>query len=274
MLQTRVLTAVVLLAVLLAVVYSESFLLFIAVASAFFAATAWESARLFQASRPALAAAVWTAVFVVLVFQLESAAPVLLFTLCVAIWALRFAPALAVGLPNIESVGNRLVQALYSLTVLGCFLAIVVMLRRSPPYLVSVLAIVWVADIGAYFSGKAFGRRKLAPSISPGKSWEGAIGGWLLVLLVAAATVPYAPLRDTFAPLVQARFGWAGFVLLMTLLVAASIVGDLFESMLKRRAGVKDSSRLIPGHGGVFDRIDGLLPVAIAVGVLAASIAN
>lgn len=260
MLRTRVLTAVALLVVLLLVLYSGSWPLFLAASAAFLGAAAWEGARLFQASRPAFLALIWTALFLAVILVGEGTQQMLLFALCAAIWTVRFAPALGLGLPALGSVGNRLVQALYNLAVVGCFVAIVVLFRRSPAYLVSVLAIVWVADIGAYFSGKAFGRRKLAPSISPGKSWEGAIGGWLLVLLLGALTVDYPPLRETFAPLAQSRFGWGGYALLMTLLVAASIIGDLFESMLKRRAGVKDSSALLPGHGGVLDRIDALIP--------------
>jgi len=117
-----------------------------------------------------------------------------------------------------------------------------------------------VADIGAYFSGKGFGRHKLAPSISPGKSWEGAVGGWLAVLVVAAVAVMMLG-ELTFVGRLYMRFGWPGFIVVMTLLVAASVVGDLFESQLKRRAGVKDSSNLLPGHGGVLDRIDALIPV-------------
>ncbi|MNQ49508.1 Phosphatidate cytidylyltransferase [compost metagenome] len=123
----------------------------------------------------------------------------------------------------------------------------------------------WIADIGAYFSGKAFGKRKLAPSISPGKSWEGAIGGGIAVLLIAAITIIAAPslpvLQDTFAVQLQLRRGWLVALLVLLLVVAASIVGDLFESQLKRRAGIKDSSNLLPGHGGVLDRIDALIPV-------------
>jgi phosphatidate cytidylyltransferase len=125
------------------------------------------------------------------------------------------------------------------------------------------MVLVWIADIGAYFSGKAFGKRKLAPSISPGKSWEGAIGGAVAVLLIAALAILFgAPaLADTFAARVQARFGWLALAAVLLVLVAASVVGDLFESQLKRRAGVKDSSSLLPGHGGVLDRIDALIPV-------------
>jgi phosphatidate cytidylyltransferase len=125
------------------------------------------------------------------------------------------------------------------------------------------MAIVWVADIGAYFAGKAFGKRKLAPSISPGKSWEGAIGGAIAVLVIASLTVLYGgpALANTFAVRVQHAFGWPALVAVLVLMSAASVVGDLFESQLKRRAGMKDSSKLLPGHGGVLDRIDALIPV-------------
>jgi phosphatidate cytidylyltransferase len=131
------------------------------------------------------------------------------------------------------------------------------------------MALVWVADIGAYFAGKTFGKHKLAPSISPGKSWEGAIGGWIAVLVIAAGSTKISALADTFSSRVVAAWGWPGFIAVMTLIVAASIAGDLFESQLKRRACMKDSSSLLPGHGGVLDRIDALiptLPLAVLLG--------
>jgi len=173
---------------------------------------------------------------------------------------IRFVPALKLGLPPLKTPANRLLSITYTLALLGCFIAIVSLFQHSPLYLLSVMAIVWIADIGAYFAGKGFGRHKLAPSISPGKSWEGAIGGWLAVLVAAAATVMYLD-GDTFSGRLYERFGWLGFIVVMSLLVAASVVGDLFESQLKRRAGFKDSSNLLPGHGGVLDRIDALIPV-------------
>jgi phosphatidate cytidylyltransferase len=125
---------------------------------------------------------------------------------------------------------------------------------------------VWIADIGAYFSGKAFGKRKLAPSISPGKSWEGAIGGAIAVLALASLSIILAGgaapwLQDSFAFRLQARFGWAAALLVLLVIVIFSVIGDLFESQLKRRAGMKDSSNLLPGHGGVLDRVDALIPV-------------
>jgi len=261
MLKTRIITAVVLLAVLLAVVWSGSALVFNAVLVLFFAAAAWESARLFKSRQPLVGAALWAAVLAFLLVRRQGGDAYLLLLLCVALWAIRFAPALALGLPSLESVGNRLMSWVYGIAILGCFIAIAMLYARSALYLLSVMAIVWIADIGAYFSGKAFGRRKLAPSISPGKSWEGAIGGWLAVLVLASLSTFAPALQDTFAVHLQRSMGWAGMLAVLTLVVAASVVGDLFESMLKRRAGMKDSSNLLPGHGGVLDRIDALIPV-------------
>lgn len=261
MLRTRVITALVLLAVLLSVFYTQSFLFFALVAAAFFAAAAWESLRLFGNGRPAVGAALWTAAFLFMVFWGNLSRTPWLFGLCVAAWALRLAPSLKTGLPPLHTVGNSLLSAIYGVAILGSFIAIVVLFGHSAVYLLSVLALVWVADIGAYFAGKAFGKRKLAPSISPGKSWEGAIGGALAVLLIGAASTLIPALSDTFAVNLQSRWGWTGFVGVMVLLAAASVVGDLFESQIKRRAGMKDSSSLLPGHGGVLDRIDALVPV-------------
>jgi len=162
-------------------------------------------------------------------------------------------------------MGNTMLSMVYAVTLVACFVAILLLFARGPVYLLSVMAIVWAADIFAYFSGKAFGKRKLAPTISPGKSWEGAVGGLVAVLLLAGVTVLLAPsvplLQDTFAVRLAGRMGWGIMLAVLVLIVAASIVGDLFESMLKRRSGMKDSSNLLPGHGGVLDRIDALVPV-------------
>lgn len=269
MLKTRVITALVLLAVLLSVLYSKSLVFFLLVTAAFFGAAAWESARLFRLAQPIVGAVVWTLIFLLAVYFVSMAGMQFLFVLCVAIWAIRLAPSLALGLPAADSVGSRLLSVVYGIAVFGCFVAIVALFQRSPLYLLSVMAIVWIADIGAYFAGKAFGKRKLAPSISPGKSWEGAIGGWIAVLVLAGLSAHYPPLADAFSGRVLAGLGWTGFVCVMTLMVAASIVGDLFESQLKRRAEMKDSSNLLPGHGGVLDRIDALiptLPLAVLIG--------
>lgn len=138
-------------------------------------------------------------------------------------------------------------------------------------FLLSVLLLVWVADISAYFAGKALGGRftksKLAPSISPGKTWEGvwgAMAGVVLLavvwLLIAAPTGPAVLADSALYVRVAGRHGWAVMLLAVVFLVAMSIVGDLVESLIKRSAGAKDSSGLLPGHGGVLDRVDALLP--------------
>ena len=121
-----------------------------------------------------------------------------------------------------------------------------------------VFAIVWATDIGAYFTGRAIGGPKLAPAISPGKTWAGFYGGIVAATIVAGAWAMVTGLDPVL-------------LLLAPLFSVAAQGGDLFESWMKRRAGVKDSGRLLPGHGGVFDRLDGLLPVAIltAASVLA-----
>jgi phosphatidate cytidylyltransferase len=261
MLKTRVITALVLLAVLLSALFSNSFPVFFIVTAAFFAAAAWESFRLFQGRRSLVGAAFWTAAFAFLVFKGDLSRSTPLFGLCVAIWVIRLVPSLATGLPPLDGVANRFLNGVYGIAVLGCFIAIVALFKHSAIYLLSVMAIVWIADIGAYFSGKAFGRHKLAPTISPGKSWEGAIGGWISVLILAGAATLLPILHDTFSVRIYEKWGAFGLVVIMTLMVAASVVGDLFESQLKRRAGMKDSSSLLPGHGGVLDRIDALIPV-------------
>jgi phosphatidate cytidylyltransferase len=121
-----------------------------------------------------------------------------------------------------------------------------------------IFIVTWATDIGAYFTGKAIGGPKLAPSISPGKTWAGFYGGVAAATLLGAGWVLY-----THLPLI--------LILLAPLFAVASQGGDLFESRMKRWAGVKDSGRWLPGHGGVFDRVDGLLPVAIltAIAVIA-----
>ena len=134
-------------------------------------------------------------------------------------------------------------------------------------FLLSILVLVWVADVFAYFAGRAFGlkftRRKLAPAISPGKSWEGVWGGMAGVVVLALAWVwADASAQATVASLYSrlAARGWWLLLLGVVFLAAMSVVGDLVESLIKRSAGAKDSSRLLPGHGGVLDRVDALLP--------------
>ncbi|MCA1323527.1 phosphatidate cytidylyltransferase [Herbaspirillum sp. alder98] len=261
MLKTRVITALILLAILLPILYFDFFPAFAMAVLVFFAASAWECFRLFKSPRPAVWAVLWTLAFAVILFYSGMPSVRSLYMLCVALWVIRFVPGLRVGLPPFEAFANRLLNGSYMVAILGCFVAIVDLFHRAPLYLLSVMAVVWVADIGAYFAGKGFGRHKLAPGISPGKSWEGAVGGWLAVLVISAAVAMSVGLGETFQYRLFERWGWLGFVAVLTVMAAASVVGDLFESQLKRRAGMKDSSNLLPGHGGVLDRIDALIPV-------------
>lgn len=132
--------------------------------------------------------------------------------------------------------------------LLPTWAALVALHARGPELLLAAMALVWVADIAAYFTGRAFGRRKLAPSISPGKTWEGAAGAVVGVLVYGFAVAPLLPALPDIGPL--------AFAAILLLLTALSILGDLFESLAKRQAGIKDSSQLLPGHGGILDRID------------------
>ena len=265
MLKTRIITAFVLLAVLLPVLYFNNPTAFALVVSVFFGAAIWECFRLFNpgAKSALLIALAWTVAFAYAFFVREQGDPTFWFAIGVLLWALRFAPSLKFGLPPLATAANTMLSLLYAIALVACFAAIVMLFQYSALFLLSVLVIVWSADIFAYVCGRTFGKHKLAPSISPGKSWEGAIGGGIVTLLLAALSVVFGGdvLANTFAVRAQASFGWAGMLAVVALIVVASVVGDLFESQLKRRAGMKDSSNLLPGHGGVLDRIDALVPV-------------
>jgi phosphatidate cytidylyltransferase len=149
----------------------------------------------------------------------------------------------------------------------ACGLSLLFAYRTGLVYLVSILALVWIADIAAYFCGRAFGRHKLAPVISPGKTIEGALGGIAFVVVLATLSTQMPALSDSFFSQLWQHLDAPLFELVVILLVMLSIAGDLFESHLKRQAGVKDSGTLLPGHGGVLDRVDALLPV-IPIAVL------
>ena len=137
-----------------------------------------------------------------------------------------------------------------SVLILPAWMALLQLRQAGPLTLLAIMAVVWLADIGAYFFGRLLGKHKLAPNISPGKTWEGAFGGVFAVLAYGLLLSPHLP--ATLAgnlPLLA---------VLLSVLAAISILGDLFESLLKRQAGLKDSSNVLPGHGGVLDRIDSL----------------
>jgi phosphatidate cytidylyltransferase len=143
------------------------------------------------------------------------------------------------------------------LALIATWVAVVQIQARSPALLLALMAVVWVADTAAYFAGRRFGKRKLAPSISPGKTWEGVYGALIAVAVYALALLPLAERAGYSEPLLPAVV--VAWVALVLALAGVSIVGDLFESQLKRQRGVKDSGKLLPGHGGILDRIDALM---------------
>lgn len=156
-----------------------------------------------------------------------------------------------------------LVAALVGLVVLVPGILALAHLRAAGPWaLLGALALVWIADIAAYFAGRAFGRHKLAPGISPGKTWEGAAGAAVGVVFAGGATIIYLFPGDIPAAVL------ASLAMFLIAFTAISIEGDLFESMLKRQAGIKDSGAILPGHGGILDRIDSLTSTLPFAGLL------
>jgi phosphatidate cytidylyltransferase len=154
--------------------------------------------------------------------------------------------------------GASMILALALLT--AGWMALDSLLQKGLQWLVSVLAVVWIADIAAYFTGRALGRHKLAPRVSPGKTWEGVYGALAFVTVTALVVYGRWPHARLWSNHLLAEVAWPFALAALWCLVALSIVGDLFESLLKRQAQVKDSGRLLPGHGGVLDRIDATLP--------------
>jgi phosphatidate cytidylyltransferase len=271
MLLQRVVTALVLVCLLLAALMSSRAWPFALLMLALIAAAGWEWARLNQAGAGlalGLGGTVALAGLAALAAHWTDHVPATVWWLAVALWlgggivALRGGPAAWPQLPRLARMGVGTVA------VWLAWLAVAQARAVGINFLLSVLCLVWMADVAAYFGGRAFGRRKLAPSISPGKSWEGVWSGMAGVLALAAFWV-WLDGRAAFdgpslyTHLWQA-FGAVGSALALLALCGLSVVGDLVESLVKRAAGAKDSSRLLPGHGGVLDRVDALLPVVPA----------
>jgi phosphatidate cytidylyltransferase len=272
MLKTRVLTAICLLAGLLGALFFLPDLGWIALCALICAAAAWEWGGLAKwGGKARIAYAIALAALVLVFSPLRDDLPGSV--LCaLASGDCMFAKAVGMAfLCALAAVFWLLVApfwlrykwplrtwsaALTGVVVLAPPVLVFSILRTmGAPWLLGVAAIVWVADIAAYFSGRAFGGRKLAPSISPGKTWAGAVGGALGVVAYCNAT--YWTMLFPVEPTVTLVHVFAAQIFFIGL-AALSIVGDLFESLLKRQAGVKDSGHLLPGHGGILDRIDSL----------------
>ena len=268
MLRQRVVTALVLVGLLLAALTMSQDWPFALLTLVLISAAGWEWGRLNQAGG-SLAVGMGAALAVGGVWALshnwQSSTPPAVWWSAAGLWVVAGAIALRSGpklWPQLPATA-RWVLGLATLWM--AWLALAHARAIGINFLLSVLCLVWMADVAAYFGGRAFGRRKLAPSISPGKSWEGVWSGAAGVLVLAPAwmwidTHFGVDGLSLYSRLVQ-NLGWVVTGLGLLALCGLSVVGDLVESMVKRAAGAKDSSSLLPGHGGVLDRVDALLPV-------------
>ena len=266
MLKQRILTALVLLGILIpALLHPNAFWIALA-GMVLVSAAAWEWGRLNQLG---LLSALWMAafcmVFCTLVWQLN------LFNyfdrgfwlLLGGLWVLMAGFLLAGGVQRWSRIPFVLRWGVGVLLLCCTWLALMTSKIFSIDFLMSVLLVVWMADIAAYFSGKAFGKHKLAPDISPGKTWEGVGGAVAGVFLLSYVWLTAADFFSWQSSSIFDRLYAHGSVVLVSgllFLVMMSVAGDLIESLVKRSAGAKDSSQLLPGHGGILDRIDALLP--------------
>ncbi|HSH49887.1 MAG TPA: phosphatidate cytidylyltransferase [Halomonas sp.] len=255
MLKQRILTALWLLVVAGVGLFALSGSAFAAFTAGIVLLASWEWANLAGLSAPGKRLLAVAAMAGILVFMHASGS-------ALASWPLWLAAAgwlinlyWVVGYPRrIEQWSSMTLRLLMGLWVLvAAWVALNVLREMGAVWLLYVLLVVWGADIGAYFVGRRFGKRKLAPRVSPGKTWEGVAGGVAVTALLAGGYAAWLGL------------GVVGGLLLLAVtvtVVLASVLGDLLESMLKRYRGIKDSSQLLPGHGGVLDRIDSLTAAA------------
>jgi phosphatidate cytidylyltransferase len=255
MLKTRIITAVIALLVLGVVLFVVPARVAEAVIGIVVVAGAWEwSAFLGVAAKATRAAfVIAVAVAIGVLYGLWPQYSVLVLQVAFVWWFCAFLWILFFPTP----IPGPIRWAAGFLVLVPMFIALIALYRIGPPVLLFALLIVWAADAGAFFAGKLFGRVKLAPAISPGKTWEGVFGGFLVVAVLALGVANWADVS-------------VGVLLPFCLAVAAlSVVGDLTVSMFKRTAGVKDSGTLFPGHGGVLDRVDSIASSAplFALGV-------
>ena len=276
MLKQRVITALVLMALLLPALFAAPAWPFALLTLVMMAAAGWEWGRLNGAGALAVpmglllgaaCAAAWLAGW-------GTAPPSLVWWLATLAWVLGGAFVLRGGPAGWPLLPAAARCAIGLLLLWTAWLALAAAKAIGINFILSVFCLVWAADIAAYFGGRAFGKRKLALAISPGKSWEGVWSGMLGTLLLAAAwlwfDINFAVDSQSLYTRLLSRFGAVVMVLVLLFLAAMSVVGDLFESLVKRSAGAKDSSGLLPGHGGVLDRVDALLPVfPIALAMMA-----
>lgn len=269
MLKARVVTALLLLTGFLAVLFLLPFSGWLLFASVVAGVGAWEWGGLMKLDASgrrnyALALMTLCAVLGWLAFDIGTGAArqatllSAIFALATVFWLLVVPLWLRTKWPTSARIPGLLAGA--TVLIPAC-LALMQLRVFSPVFLLASMASVWVADISAYICGRAFGRHKLAPAISPGKTWEGVIGAIAGVLIYGLAVAWAAGRMPNTSGV------WILFATSLIVLTAVSIFGDLFESLAKRQAGVKDSGTTLPGHGGVLDRIDSLTSTLPLVGL-------
>ncbi len=260
MLKQRILTALVLAPLALWGIWASPLPVFAAILAVIFALAGWEWARLSGlagvSGRIAYVALLLLGMaglyFGLTVDNLALA----VFVLALVWWSMAL--MMVLSFPQGSEMWRRsgLARGIAGLFILlPAWLALVVLhgqVEDGPGWVILLVMLVWAADTGAYFAGRALGRHKLAPKVSPGKTWEGAAGGLLLALLIALLGSLW----------LSPGGGMVAFVVLVLLTIAISVLGDLVESLFKRITDIKDSGGLLPGHGGMLDRIDSLTAAA------------
>jgi phosphatidate cytidylyltransferase len=262
----RIVTALVLVAVVLSCMFATSSyypMLVLITLAALGSGFEWSKLMPQAHSRPNLGVAwAWggvNAIVTLVSFYYLNDLWILLWLAAIAVWLLSL--SWVKRYPQYDGWYNLSLYGLGSLIVVAAVTAIFFLWKLSPWWLMYVFLLVWGADSGAYFVGRKFGMRKLAPLVSPNKSVEGLIGGLITCALIISVVSLWI-LQLKLIPFIS-------LMLLSILTVLASVQGDLLESMIKRRAGMKDSGRILPGHGGILDRVDSLLAAApfFAVGM-------
>lgn len=277
MLKQRVITALVLMAIVLPCILAPVRWPFEVLVCVALSLAAWEWARLQGFARAWIAVATGGA-FAALSLWASlrqwhlNPYPDALWTAITLAWFVAASLALRAGVQGWQPIARPLRFGMGLWVLATTWLAVLTAYHWGLNFLLSTLALVWAADIGAYFVGRKLGQkivpRKLAATISPGKSWEGVAGGVLAVLLLAwcwmAADRHFAQASDPSLYTLLHHHSTGMLLLGCLVLTALSVMGDLLESLVKRSAGIKDSSQILPGHGGMLDRIDSLLPTVAA----------
>lgn len=262
MLKTRIITAIILVAILLPALFVASNTVWAMIMLAVSVAAIYEWAKLIDLSHASsliytiLFAALGVTILILMTqygFHWLFYQSLLIFAISLVFWLL-IVPVLLAKYLLVQN--KALLMLIGFIIIMPLWLALIFAKGANPWLLLNLLTTIWIADSAAYFAGKNFGKHKLAPSISPGKTWEGVFGALLGVTLFAALLSFSGLVSSTIFPLL-----WVVTIL--------GVVGDLFESLVKRQFNKKDSGSLLPGHGGILDRIDGLLPsLPIAVLVI------